>query len=299
MKILLFGDGQVGWELRRSLKPVGEVVVLVRTDAEFSEPAGLDKIVSDVNPDVIVNAVAFTAVDNAEEEEELAATINAQAVCVLAEAALKINALLVHYSTDYVFDGTKEDPYLESDEPMPINAYGRTKLAGEIAIQSSGCKYIILRTSWVYSARGNNFLKNILRLALSRDVLNVVDDQIGAPTLASVIADKTAEILKVYVDSSCFESNLFHLSSRGSTSWYGFTRQIVDYYKEEAGAEIFGNLEIHPVPSKEFKMKAHRPMNSRLETRKIQDVCNIELPNWEDSLGAFVASNVSLLESLR
>jgi len=299
VKILLFGNGQVGWELRRSLKPAGEIVALARVDADFSNPECLRKIVCNEQPDIIVNAVAYTDVDRAENEEELAAKINTQAVGVLAEEALNVGALLVHYSTDYVFDGFKDVSYVETDEPNPINAYGRTKLAGEQAIRSSGCKFYIFRASWVYSARGNNFLKSILRLALSRDVLNVVDDQIGSPTLASVIADKTADILKAYIDSTDFESGLFHLTSQGSTSWYGFTRCIVKLYREHAGLVLFDNLEINPIASEEFKMKAQRPMNSRLDTRKIKDSFDLELPAWDDSLNMFVANNVSLLESLR
>ena len=299
MKILLFGNGQVGWELQRSLKTVGDIVILTRADVDFSDPERLRQLVCDTKPDIIVNAVAYTAVDNAEEEEELAAKINTQAVGVLAEEALNIDALLVHYSTDYVFDGAKETPYVEADEPNPINAYGRTKLAGEKAIRSSGCKFYIFRTSWVYSARGNNFLKSILRLALSRDVLNVVEDQIGSPTPASVIADVTADILKTYVDSSDFESDLFHLTSQGSTSWYGFTRCIIEQFKEQVGLELFENLDINPISSEKFKTKAQRPMNSRLDTRKIRGSFDLELPAWEESLNAFVANNVSLLESLR
>jgi len=300
MKILLFGkNGQVGWELNRSLQPLGEVIALGRDEADFTDPESLRDIVQNINPDVIVNAVAYTAVDKAEEEEKLATAINGIVPGVLAEEALKQKALLIHYSTDYVFDGSKNDPYKETDEPKPINAYGRTKLAGEQAIRSSGCKFYIFRTSWVYSARGNNFLKSILRLVLSRDVLSVVDDQVGSPTQASVIADITADILKSYVDFSDFKSGLFHLASQGSTSWYGFTRCIVERYKEHAGAELFDNLEINPISSEEFKMKAQRPMNSRLDTGKIQDSFDLDLPEWEESLSAFVAGNVSLLESLR
>ena len=192
MKILLFGkNGQVGWELNRSLQPLGEIVVLDIEDVDFSEPESLRQIVQDVNPNVIVNAVAYTAVDKAEEEEELALNINGVAPGVLAEEALKLNALLVHYSTDYVFDGTKSTPYVETDSPNPINAYGRTKLAGEIAVQSSGCDYLILRTSWVYASRAHNFMLTMLKLAQEREELSIVSDQIGAPTSARLIADIT------------------------------------------------------------------------------------------------------------
>ncbi|MCA1767140.1 MAG: dTDP-4-dehydrorhamnose reductase, partial [Idiomarina sp.] len=192
MKILLFGkNGQVGWELNRSLQPLGEVIALDRDEADFSRPESLREIVRKIKPDVIVNAVAYTAVDKAEAEEALAATINSIAPGVLAEEALSINALLIHYSTDYVFDGTKQGPYVETDVPKPINAYGRTKLAGEQVIQSSGCDYFIFRTSWVYASRGHNFLLTILRLAKERDELNIVADQIGSPTSARLIAETT------------------------------------------------------------------------------------------------------------
>ena len=185
MKILLFGkNGQVGWELNRSLQPLGEVIALTRENADFSNPESLRNIVREINPDVIVNAVAYTAVDKAEEEEELAATINGVAPGILAEEALKTNALLVNYSTDYVFDGVKDSPYIETDKPNPVSAYGRTKLSGEVSIQSSRCDYLIFRTSWVYASRGQNFLLAMLKLASEREELNIVSDQIGAPTTA-------------------------------------------------------------------------------------------------------------------
>ena len=226
MKILLFGkNGQVGWELNRSLQPLGEVVALSREEADFSNPESLRKIVSEISPDVIVNAVAYTAVDKAEEEEELAAIINGVAPGILAEEALKINALLIHYSTDYVFDGAKDSPYIETDKPNPINAYGRTKLAGEVVIQSSDCDYLIFRTSWVYASRGHNFLLTMLKLASEREELSIVADQMGAPTTAKLIADTTALSIRQAMgekQSGNFSSDLYHLATSGSTSWHGF-----------------------------------------------------------------------------
>ena len=192
MKILLFGkNGQVGWELYRSLQPLGEITVLDKENVDFSEPETLRKIVRESNPDIIVNAVAYTAVDRAEEEEVRVNKINAVAPGVLADEALKLGALLVHYSTDYVFDGTKNLPYTETDTPNPNNVYGQTKLDGEQALQSSGCDYLILRTSWVYASRAQNFMLTMLKLAQEREELRIVSDQIGAPTSARLIADTT------------------------------------------------------------------------------------------------------------
>ena len=222
MKILLFGrNGQLGWELNRSLQPLGEIVVLDIEEVDFSEPESLRKIVQDESPDVICNAVAYTAVDKAEEDEELALKINGVAPGVLAEEALKLDALLIHYSTDYVFDGTKASPYIETDTPNPVNAYGRTKLAGELAVQSSGCDYLILRTSWVYASRANNFMLTMLKLAQEREELSIVSDQIGAPTTARLIAGTTVLCVQQIVKermAGVFSSDLYHLTASGHTS---------------------------------------------------------------------------------
>ena len=287
MKILLFGkNGQVGWELNRSLQPLGEVVALGREDADFSEPESLRQIVQDVSPDVIVNAVAYTAVDKAEEEEELATKINAEAAGVLAEEALKLGALLVHYSTDYVFDGTKTGPYAETDGPNPVNAYGRTKLAGELSIQSSGCDYLIFRTSWVYASRGHNFLLTMLKLAQEREELSIVDDQIGSPTSARLIADVT--ILCVQQASKekfdgIFSSDLFHLTTSGHTSWHGFTKEIVKRVSDSLNLHLTIK-DIKAIPTSDYPTPAIRPMNSRLALTKLESAFIIKMPDWQNEL---------------
>jgi dTDP-4-dehydrorhamnose reductase len=242
MKILLFGkNGQVGWELNRAMQPLGEVVALGREDADFSEPESLRELVNKSKPDVIVNAAAYTAVDKAEEEEDLALLINGKAVEVLADEALKLDALLIHFSTDYVFDGGKDSPYSEDDEPGPINVYGRTKLAGEHAIKSSGCDYLIFRTSWVYASRGNNFLLTVLKLAAEREELKVVSDQSGTPTSARLIAETTclcvSQSMRDKTDG-CFSSGLYHLAASGYTSWHGFANEIVKKAVDDLGLSL-------------------------------------------------------------
>ena len=287
MKFLLFGkNGQVGWELNRSLQPLGEVVSLGREDADFSEPESLRQIVQDENPDVIVNAVAYTAVDKAETEEGLAIKINAVAPGVLAEEAKKQNILLVHYSTDYVFDGTKETPYNETDIPDPINAYGRTKLAGEQAIQLSGCDYLIFRTSWVYASRGNNFLLTMLKLAQEREELSIVADQVGSPTSARLIADTTAHCIRQSAKEKLvgiFSSGLYHLTTSGYTSWHGFTQEIVNIADDSLKLPLTIKA-LKAIPTSGYPTPAKRPMNSRLALARLESVFTIELSAWESTL---------------
>ena len=287
MKILLFGkNGQVGWELNRSLQPLGEVIALGREDADFSNPESLRDIVRKIRPDVIVNAVAYTAVDKAEVEEELAAAINSVAPGVLAEEAFRISALLIHYSTDYVFDGTKESPYIETDEPNPINAYGRTKLAGEQAVQSSGCDYLIFRSSWVYASRGHNFLLTILKLAKERDKLSIVSDQIGSPTSARLIADITILCLQQAIKEklgNAFVSDLYHLTASGHTSWHGFAKNIVDIAGQKLNLKLTLK-ELNTIPTTDYPTPAKRPMNSQLDLKKLSKTFGIEIPNWEKTL---------------
>ena len=233
MRLLLLGaNGQVGWELNRSLMPLGEVVALDRQQCDLSQPERLPALVRGISPAVIVNAAGYTAVDQAEGEEQLAMTVNGTAVGVLAEQARACGALLVHYSTDYVFDGTKEAPYLEEDAPNPVNAYGRSKLAGEIAIRQAGAAYLIFRTSWIYAARGRNFVRTLLRLAGEQDELPVVVDQVGTPNWARNIADATVHAVRQAVAErvgGSFVSGLFHLTASGTTSWYGFAEAILEY----------------------------------------------------------------------
>ena len=257
MKILLIGsNGQVGWELARTLLPLGEVVALNREQADLTDLETLRQTVQTIRPNVIVNAAAYTAVDKAETERDLAFLINAQAVEVLAQEAKNLNALLLHYSTDYVFDGMKDAPYVENDATNPLNVYGESKLAGELAIQASGVDYLICRTTWVFAARGNNFVKSILRLAAERDKLNIVADQIGAPTWARLIAETTAHILRqaqLERGANTFESGIFNLTSAGETSWHGFAEKIVEL------AEI--NCVTNPIPTSDYPTPAKRPAN--------------------------------------
>lgn len=276
----------MGWELNRSLQPLGEVIALARDEADFSSPESLREIVHKIKPDVIVNAVAYTAVDKAETEEDLAATINSIAPGVLAEEALRANALLIHYSTDYIFDGTKNGPYLETDTPNPINAYGRTKLAGEQVIQSSGCDYLIFRTSWVYASRGHNFLLTILRLASERDELSIVSDQIGSPTSARLIAETTLLCLQQALkekQAGVFSSDLYHLTTSGNTSWHGFSEQIANV----AGSTLDLRLKvksIKAIPTANYPTPAHRPMNSQLSLNKLEKAFGINMPDWKKAL---------------
>lgn len=286
MKILLFGkNGQVGWELHRSLQPLGEIVALGRNDADFSDPESLRHIINNIKPDVIVNAVAYTAVDNAESEEDLATTINGTAPGVLAEEASKVNALLVHYSTDYIFDGTSNRPYLESDAPNPINAYGRSKLAGERAIQSSGCNFVILRTSWVYASRGSNFLQTIIRLAKEKNELKIIDDQIGTPTWARYIADSTSclisKILNDQVSGNIEINEIFHLVNEGHCSWYQFADEIVSRLKV-----IDQNIktEVKPISSDQYASVADRPKHTVLCTDKIQREMLLKNIHWDSAV---------------
>jgi len=284
MKVLLFGkNGQVGWELNRLLLPLGEIIALDREQADFSNLESLRKIVRDTKPDVIVNAVAYTSVDKAEEEEELANTINAIAPGILAEEAKKQNALLIHYSTDYVFDGVKNSPYVETDKPNPINAYGRTKLAGEQELQKSGCDYLILRTSWVYATRGINFLLTILNLAKERSVISVVSDQIGSPVPARLIAATTLSCISQSMKDrkdNVYTSGLYHLTTSGVTSWHGFAVEIV---KDRPDLKLKCE-DIKAISSAEYTTPARRPLNSRLSMDKLQNDFSVVMPDWKSAL---------------
>jgi len=287
MKALLFGkNGQLGWELNRSLQPLGEIVALDVEDADFSKPESLRQVVQEISPNFIVNAVAYTAVDKAEEDEELAMNINGVAPGVLAEEASKLSALLIHYSTDYIFDGTKTTPYKETDKPNPINAYGRTKLAGELAVQSSGCDYLILRTSWVYASRAHNFMLTMLKLAQEREELSIVADQIGAPTSARLIADTTILCVQQAIKErfkDTFVSNLYHLTASGHTSWHGFTKEVVKVANKKLNLK-FKIKNIKAIPTTDYPSPAQRPMNSRLDSKKLCDTFGVEMLAWDKSL---------------
>ncbi len=277
MKILLAGrTGQVGRELARELPPVGEVVALDRAALDLSDARAIRRMVEEVRPDVIVNAAAYTAVDRAESEPEAAARINGVAPGILATEARRLGALFVHYSTDYVFDGEKSGAYREEDSPNPVSAYGRSKLAGEIAIRMSGCRHLILRTSWVYSNRGQNFLRTILRLARERPELRVVDDQVGAPTSAIAIARATATLLG-HPDPK----GLFHLSAAGTTSWCGFARAILE--AEGMATPLVA------IRSVDYPSAARRPRNSVLDNSRLRDVFGIVLEDWRTGLREVLA----------
>lgn len=284
MKILLLGkNGQVGWELQRSLAPLGKVLALGSDEANFSDLEGLIKTVRANTPDVIVNAAAHTAVDKAESETQLARTINALAPAVLANEAKQLNAWLVHYSTDYVFDGSGDKPWLESDPTGPLGIYGSTKLEGEQLIRESGCKHLIFRTSWVYGARGGNFAKTMLRLAQERDALKVINDQIGAPTGADLLADVTAHAIRTAVGNDDV-SGLYHLVAGGETSWHGYANFVLNF-AQGAGVSLKVAPEmIEAVPTSAFPTPARRPNNSRLNTTKLQNTFNLHLPHWQSGV---------------
>ena len=291
MRLLVTGaNGQVGWELRRSLAPLGEMTALDRNQCDLSRPERLPDVVRDARPDVIVNAAAYTAVDKAEQEEQLATAINGTAVGVLAEEARKAGSLLVHYSTDYVFDGEKPSPYTEDDAPHPINAYGRSKLAGETALRQAGGAYVILRTSWVYAARGRNFVHTILRLAKERADLRIVDDQIGAPTWARDIAEATARIVRAARGEQArgtFAPGIFNLSAAGATSWYGFAGAILD--EAMRSGLLTRAPRLTPIASKDYPTPAARPKNSQLSGERLEARFGIALPDWRASLARCIA----------
>ncbi len=288
MKILLLGkNGQVGWELQRSLAPLGELVALDAQSqhlcGDLSNLEGIAQTIRAVAPDIIVNAAAHTAVDKAESEPELARTINALAPGILAQEAKRSRAWLIHYSTDYVFDGTGDTPWLETDPTGPLSIYGKTKLEGEGAIRASGCKHLIFRTSWVYAARGGNFAKTMLKLAQERDSLQVINDQIGAPTGADLLADITAHAVRTALLRSEV-SGLYHLVASGQTSWHGYASFVIDFARQ-AGIEIKVSPDAtQPVPTSAFPTAAMRPINSRLDTSKLQTTFSLNLPHWQSGV---------------
>ncbi len=281
MKILLLGkNGQVGWELQRSLSLLGELVALGSSDGDLTNLEALAETVRKIKPDVIVNAAAHTAVDKAESEPELARTINALAPGVLAQEAKKSGAWLVQYSTDYVFDGSGDRTWFETDATGPLSVYGATKLEGEQLIRQSGCKYLIFRTSWVYGARGGNFAKTMLRLGQERDSLKVINDQIGAPTGADLIADVTAHAIRTTRQNSDI-SGLYHLVASGETSWHGYAGFVLDFAKRAGLPLKVAADAIAPVPTSAFPTPAVRPHNSRLNTEKLQNTFGLTLPHWQ------------------
>lgn len=289
MKILLLGkNGQVGWELQRALAPLGEVIALDRQGADglCGDLADLERLAATVRalaPDVIVNAAAYTAVDKAESEPGLAMLINGEAPGVLAREAAALGAWLIHYSTDYVFDGSGEEQWQESAATGPLSVYGRSKLMGEQAIQASGAKALILRTSWVYAARGHNFAKTMLRLATERDSLNVVADQYGAPTGAELIADVTAQILyRVRADQNpAALAGIYHLAAAGETSWHGFAQFVLEHAARNGVALKVAPDQIGAIPTEAYPVPAPRPRNSRLALSKLETAFQLKMPSWQ------------------
>jgi dTDP-4-dehydrorhamnose reductase len=288
MQILLFGkSGQVGWELQRSLAPLGELIALdVDSRQQCGDFTRLDDIAHTVRaiaPDVIVNAAAYTAVDKAESEPGLVRTINALAPGILAREARKLGSWLIHYSTDYVFDGSGSKPWVETDPTGPMSVYGSTKLEGEEAIRTSGCRHLIFRTSWVYAARGGNFTRTMLRLAQERERLTVVDDQIGAPTGADLLADITSHAIRTALQQPEL-SGLYHLVAGGEISWHGYACFVLNLARQ-AGIELKVAAEnVIPVPTSAFPLPARRPLNSRLNARKLQTTFDVHLPLWQDGV---------------
>ena len=284
MKILLFGaNGQVGWELQRSLSPLGELIALDRHSTELcgdlANLAGITNTVTSVRPDVVVNAAAYTAVDKAEADIQTAQLINATAPGAMAQAASAVGAWLVHYSTDYVFDGSGDTPWMEANPTGPLNAYGRTKLEGERHIVDSCAKHLIFRTSWVYAARGGNFAKTMLRLAQERETMQVINDQFGAPTGADLLADVTAHAIRQVLNRPN-DAGVYHLAAAGQTTWFDYAKHVVaQSIQAQAAPEIIVKT-IKPVATSAFPTAAKRPHNSRLNTDKLERTFGLTMPPW-------------------
>ncbi|MRT60342.1 dTDP-4-dehydrorhamnose reductase [Pseudomonas sp. CAH-1] len=291
MKILLLGkNGQVGWELQRALSVLGEVVALDRHLAatpygelkgDLSDLESLRTTIRAVSPQAIVNAAAYTAVDKAESERDTAHLVNSLASQVMAEEAKRLDAWLVHYSTDYVFDGTGTTPWKETDSVAPVNFYGATKLEGEQLIQASGCKHLIFRTSWVYAARGNNFAKTMLRLAKERTALNVIADQVGVPTGADLLADVAVAALQQAWHKAEL-SGIYHLVPTGETTWHAYASYVIDFARSHG--EVLVVEAVNPIATTEYPTPASRPLNSRLDTAKLRNSFTLHLPDWQSGV---------------
>lgn len=282
MKILLLGpNGQLGWELQRALAPLGELLVCGRAQGgDLAQPDTLAATVRAARPDVVVNAAAYTAVDKAESEPELARTINATAPAVLASEAAALGATLLHYSTDYVFDGTGSQARDEDAPTGPLSVYGHTKLEGEQAIRASGCRHLILRTSWVYATRGGNFAKTMLRLAAEREELKVINDQIGAPTGADLLADVSAHALR-HLHQHPELAGTYHVAAGGETSWHGYARFAIELARAQGRPLKVPPEAVHPIPTTAYPTPAQRPLNSRLNTLRFQQAFGLHLPPWQ------------------
>ncbi|WP_439670939.1 dTDP-4-dehydrorhamnose reductase [Cupriavidus necator] len=280
-------NGQVGFELRRSLAPLGKVVALDRSGCDLSRPDDIRRVVREYRPDVIVNPAAYTAVDKAETDVDLAFAINGIAAGILAEEARALGSLLVHYSTDYVFDGTKVGAYVESDAVNPQSVYGKSKLAGEQAIAATGAQALILRTCWVAGAHGGNFAKTMLRLGRERDSLRVIADQFGAPTMAALIADVTAQIVArhwLFGDRQVFASGIYHLAAAGETTWHAYATEVLRYAAANGVELKVDPARIEAIPATAYPLPAPRPANSRLDTGKLRQTFGIHFPDWQQGV---------------
>jgi dTDP-4-dehydrorhamnose reductase len=287
LRILVPGKtGQVGWELQTALAPLGTVIALDRSGMELANPDSIRRAIRDAKPEVIINAAAYNNVDRAESEPELAMQVNGLAPGIMAEEANRLGAILIHYSTDYVFDGELDRPYLEEDPPNPVNTYGKSKLAGERAIEAVGGQYLILRTSWVYSARGSNFVLTVLRLAREKPELVMVDDHTGSPTWARALATATAQLLR-RKELIRQHSGVYHLAASGHASRFEFTRAIIDIMKEVSGIPN-GWASVKPTTSDQFPLPAKRPRNPVIGMDKIERVYGISMPHWRDQLSTFL-----------
>lgn len=285
--VLLAPTGQVGFELARSLSPLGAVITIGRQAVDFSDLEALTEMIEAANPDVIVNAAAYTAVDKAESDHEQAYLINEQLPLVLAKIANKRNALLVHYSTDYVYPGDGDQPWVESDQTAPLSIYGRSKLAGDQAIMTHCDRYLIFRTSWVYAARGNNFMKTMIRLAQNRESLNVVGDQVGAPTPARLIAQVSTLAIQTMLANTVNGkqlSGIYHLAPRGYTTWYEFANEIFALARQNNMELMLKSENFHCISTEEYPTPAMRPKNSRLCVEKIEQVFGFVMPSWQEQL---------------
>jgi dTDP-4-dehydrorhamnose reductase len=293
MKILLLGaNGQLGRELARQLPSVGSVTAFTRSELDITDSDAVIQKVTSLGPDVIVNAAAYTAVDKAEEEKELANAINFGAVGVLGELANKVGAWLIHYSTDYVFDGKKPSSYIETDLPNPINVYGASKLAGEVAITAENCKHIIFRTTWVIGKDGQNFAKTILRLAAERESLSVINDQRGVPTSPALITKVTIDALKAIEQKNAWPVGIYHLAPRGSSTWHEVARTLI-IFAEKCGMPLNTQADnIRAIATSEYPTPAKRPLNSQLDTRKLRDQLSFHLPDWKGDFLTVVAEIV-------
>lgn len=295
-RILVTGkNGQVGWELQRTLMTLGEVIAVDRTQMNLADPDSIRNCIREVKPSLIVNAAAYTAVDKAESEVDLAMAVNGLAPGIMAEEAKRLGAAIVHYSTDYVFDGMKTEPYTEEDVPRPLSVYGKSKLAGEEAIKAVACPHLILRTSWVYGARGKNFLRTILKLAKERPELRIVNDQVGAPTWNRHIAEATAQIFARLYSAAINDiarisdaSGIYHLTAGGETTWFAFANAIVDY---ESLINSGSSPRLVPIPSEQYPTAARRPKNSVLSNDKIRNLFALVQPDWMTCLKTCLAGS--------